>query len=228
MRAAISTALLLLLASPLHAEARDKRAAAAHFQQGSALYAEGRWSEALVEFEAGYEAYPLRGFLVNIGQCYRKLERLDEAADAWRRFLATHPSDARLRGEVEEALAEVETARAAESPRPSEPAREAARAPVEPPRPAGEGAQLQIATGRSLSESGEKTANLDVVAPQPTHAELVQSPPPAKAKKSRAWVWALVGVAAASVTVAAVTAGVVESQASTPRGGSLGLIDGRR
>src|SRR2546421_965577 len=106
MRATIGA--LILLAGV--AMASDKRLASAHFQQGSQLYADGRWAEALVEFEAGYDAYPLRGFLVNIGQCYRKLERLDEAADAWRRFLATHPSDVRLRDEVTDALAEVESA----------------------------------------------------------------------------------------------------------------------
>ena len=47
------------------AQSRDKKTAAAQFQKGRALYAEGRWSEALEAFRAGHEAYPLPGFQVN-------------------------------------------------------------------------------------------------------------------------------------------------------------------
>lgn len=202
--------LVLLGAAPLRADSRDKHAAASHFQQGSALYAEGRWSEALSEFQAGYESYPLRGFLVNIGQCYRKLERLDEAADSWRRFLATHPPDSRLRTEVEEALSEVAAARS----EPTEPPK--TEAPSQPAPP--EAAPPNLAPTPPVEEPPPAEQALRMKQPEPA---------PIK-KKSRAWVWALVTVAAASVTAAAVTAGVVEWQASTPRGGSLGLIDGRR
>ena len=80
-------ALLLALPATAFAQARDKRAASAHFQKASGLYAAGRYEDALEEFKAGYEAFPLPGFLVNIGQCYRKLDRLDEATEAFKRFL---------------------------------------------------------------------------------------------------------------------------------------------
>jgi tetratricopeptide (TPR) repeat protein len=199
MRAAL---VCILLVSTAHAE-RDKRAATGHFQQGSSLYADGRWSEALVEFEAGYEAYPLRGFLVNIGQCYRKLDRLEEAADVWRRFLATHPSDAKLRGEVEDALAEVESLLAKQKPAKVEPA----PPPEAPPAP-----KLDLP-----SES---------VATAPAVEVTAASTPPKK--KSKKWVWAVVSVALVTVAAAAVTVGVVEWQASSQHSGSLGLIDGRR
>jgi tetratricopeptide (TPR) repeat protein len=201
MRASILF-LALLSAAPAFAQSRDRKAASARFQQGSALYAEGRWAEALVEFEAGYVAYPLRGFLVNIGQCYRKLERLEEAADTWRRFLSTHPTDSRLRSEVEDALAEVDGLLKQKSA--------AAAPPVSVPPP-------------------PETPNLD--APQPALPQLAADATavevPAK-KKSRRWVWAVVGVAVASLAAAAITVGVVEWQNSSPNGGSLGLIDGRR
>ena len=104
--------IVLTLFVAARADAGERAAAGAHFREGSSLYAGGHWADALAGFEAGSEAYPLRGFLVNIGQCYRKLDRFDEAADAWKRFLATHPADEKLRAEVEDALAEVETARA--------------------------------------------------------------------------------------------------------------------
>jgi hypothetical protein len=182
----------------------DKRAASQHFQQGSQLYADGKWAEALEEFQAGYDAYPLRGFLVNIGQCYRKLERLDEAADAWKRFLATHPSDARLREEVTDALAEVEAAMRA-------------RAPEAPPAP------VQTVVPPPPEEAARATTPSEVPA-----LALTATTAPVERKKSRAWVWAVVGVAVASVAAVAVTVGVVEYQNSTPHAGSLGLLDGRR
>jgi tetratricopeptide (TPR) repeat protein len=187
---------LLLLPSGALAEGRDRRAAAARFDRGSALYADGRYEDALAAFQSGYDAYPLRGFLVNIGQCLRKLDRLDEAADAWRRFLATRPSDPRLRAEVQEALDEVESAIAAR------------RASTPPPPVAAPPTRVE---------------------PPPPEALVAAAPLPEEApkKKSRWWVWALVGVAATSAAVA-VGVGVSEWQAQTPRGGSLGLIDGRR
>jgi tetratricopeptide (TPR) repeat protein len=207
MRAAgLLVALLLLPVATADAQTRDRRHAAARFQAGSALYAEGRWAEALAEFESGYLAYPLRGFLVNIGQCYRKLDRLEEAADTWRRYLATNPPDNRLRGEVEDALAEVETLQ-----------KKLAATAAPPP--------AMVTSAPPPND----TANLD--APQPALPQLALGAAPdagAAKKKSRRWVWAVVGVAVASVAAAAITVGVVEWQNSSPQSGSLGLIDGRR
>jgi tetratricopeptide (TPR) repeat protein len=204
-------ALLILCAAPAHAE-RDRRAASAHFQQGSALYADGRWADALAEFQAGYDAYPLRGFLVNIGQCYRKLDRYDEAADAWRRFLDTHPSDARLREEVTDALAEVDGLRPKSDKR-VEPPPAPAPPPVETAPP-----QLESAPTEAAAPALTSTMALTAPAPREERAP----------KKSKKWVWAVVSVTLVSVAAAAVTVGVVEGQSSTPRSGSLGLIDGRR
>ena len=204
----LAAAWVLFCAAPARAD-RDRRAAAAHFQQGSALYADGRWADALAEFQAGYEAYPLRGFLVNIGQCYRKLDRYDEAADAWRRFLDTHPSDARLREEVTDALAEVDGLR--RKPEKKEPP------PVESAPPPVESAPLPVESAPP-PVAASPALELSAPAPVPERAQ----------KKSKRWVWAVVSVALVSVAAAAVTVGVVEGQSSTTRSGSLGLIDGRR
>jgi tetratricopeptide (TPR) repeat protein len=206
--AGLLAVLVFLCAAPAHAD-RDRRAASAHFQEGSALYADGRWADALSEFQAGYEAYPLRGFLVNIGQCYRKLDRYDEAADAWRRFLDTHPADARLREEVTEALTEVDALRQKIEKKPEPPPAQAESTPVE-------SAPVAVAA----PPDAEAAPAIELTAPAP----LSERAP----RKSKRWVWAVVSVTLVSVAAAAVTVGVVEWQSATPRAGSLGLIDGRR
>jgi hypothetical protein len=69
-----------------------------------------------------------------------------------------------------------------------------------------------------------------VAEPAPSVA-LQWSPAPARTaapRRNRWWVWTLVGVAVAGVAAGAVTVGLVESQAQSPRAGSLGLVDGRR
>ena len=104
---------LVLLAVAAPAWARTTRAAdtreraSVHWKSGSARYAAGEWSAALDEFEAGYAAHPSAAFLVNIGQCLRKLDRLDEAALAFRRFLDGHTGSARTRLDVYDALEDV-------------------------------------------------------------------------------------------------------------------------
>lgn len=81
--------------------------AAAHFRLGSTRYAEGDYAGALVEFRAGYAADPVPAFLVNIGQCLRRLDRLDEAALAFRQFLDTRSGSQRVRLDVWDALEDV-------------------------------------------------------------------------------------------------------------------------
>ena len=102
---------LLLASAPVGArttrvaDARER--AHVHFKSGSQQYAAGKWSAALDEFEAGYAAHPSPAFLVNIGQCLRKLDRLDEAALAYRRFLDAHTGSSRTRLDVYDALEDV-------------------------------------------------------------------------------------------------------------------------
>lgn len=109
-RAAIVVA-VVLVASPVRArtthvaDARER----AHvlYKSGSQLYGAGRWAAALDEFEAGFNAHPSPAFLVNIGQCLRKLDRLDEAALAFRRFLDARTGSPRTRLDVWDALEDV-------------------------------------------------------------------------------------------------------------------------
>lgn len=234
MRARGLGALLLaiLLALPAMGAEHDKRSAAAHFKNGRALYADGRFADALDQFQAGYQAYPLVGFLVNIGQCQRKLGELDAAAGSFQKFLASDPPE-ELRGEVTDALAEVrgEIARRdqAESQRRTAQASAAPRdatstglTPVPeltdaPPAARAPSAAAPVEPAPAPAASVETAPALALSATPP--------PPPTVHKKSRAWVWALVGIAAAGAAAAGVAVGVIET--ATPRG-SFGVIDGRR
>jgi tetratricopeptide (TPR) repeat protein len=208
---------LLLAAAPTTtawAQTRDKKAAAGHFQSGRQLFEQGRWADALAEFQAGYEAYPLNGFLVNIGQCYRKLERLEEARDTWQKFLESSAGDRTLRAEVDEALGEV---RAEIDKRSQEDARR--RADEESKR-------------RALAESAARERQADLSlhsssAAVSSSATAVSTAAPQR-KKSRWWVWTIVGVVAAGAVASAVTVGVIYGQPQQPQPGSLGLLDGRR
>jgi tetratricopeptide (TPR) repeat protein len=211
----IAILLVLLVATPpaAWAQAHDKKVAAAHFKEARGLYDQGRWAEALTEFQAGYEAFPLPGFLVNIGQCYRKLERLELARDTWQKFLESNPSDERLRAEVDEALVEV---RGELDKRAQE---EAARAmQAEAKRRA---VAASIAREHAAQEAALTHPDLTQVVASPT-------PEPRPTKKSKWWVWTLVGVIGAGAVASAVAVGVIYGQPQGPQPGSLGLLDGRR
>jgi tetratricopeptide (TPR) repeat protein len=109
-RAAIVVA-CVLVASPGWArtthvdDARER--ALVHYKSGSQRYGAGQWTAALDEFEAGFRAQPSPAFLVNIGQCLRKLDRLDEAALAFRRFLDSRSGSPATRLDVWDALEDV-------------------------------------------------------------------------------------------------------------------------
>ncbi len=111
MRCAVALLASLLVVAPASAhttrvsDARER--ASSHFKSGSAHYASGEWAAALDEFQAGYAAQPSPAFLVNIGQCLRKLARLDEAALAYRRFLDLRAGSPRTRLDVWDALEDV-------------------------------------------------------------------------------------------------------------------------
>jgi len=225
---------LLALCAPLTAHAGDKRAASVHFQKGRALYDLASWAEALDEFRAGYEAYPLPAFYVNIGQCLRKLDRVDEAAEAFRHFLDTNPTDARLRVEVEEAYAEVKADldRRAEVNDKRKHDEESARQSL-----LDSIAREQRAQAREQKAATPREADLNM-RPSPivasniassTNNEIHHDAAPAKARKnSRWWVWTIVGVVAAGAVAGGVAGVVIGTQPVQPHAGSLGLLDGRR
>ncbi|MBI2895663.1 MAG: PEGA domain-containing protein [Deltaproteobacteria bacterium] len=96
-----------LLLAPAFAMAQPQdRLARTHYQAGSSYYEQGRWSDALQEFE---EAYRLSSearkpaLLYNIGLTQERLGRLAEAIESFRRYLEDSPQ-ARDRETLEERI----------------------------------------------------------------------------------------------------------------------------
>jgi tetratricopeptide (TPR) repeat protein len=80
--------------------------AAAHYQLGEHAYADGRFADALSEFQLGYALAPRPEFLINFAQVHRKLGRLGDAGIDCERYLATGPSPARA-ADVQRLLAAI-------------------------------------------------------------------------------------------------------------------------
>src|SRR5262245_45017825 len=71
------------------------------FRRGQELVRVGDYRGAARAFEAGHAAAPRVGFLLNIGNCYRKLGELGRAREYYRRFLDESPADHASRADVE-------------------------------------------------------------------------------------------------------------------------------
>jgi len=85
------------------------RQARQHFDAAERLFALGRFTEALREYEAAFEAKPLPAFLFNIGQCHRNLGDYAAAIFSFRKYLHL-ASDAPNRDAVDDLIAELEVA----------------------------------------------------------------------------------------------------------------------
>src|SRR6185369_2081318 len=90
-------------AAPSEAE----RTARSHFQAGEAHFKAGAFDEALKEYQAGYDAKPLPGFLVNIAQCQRRLGDLKTARATYQKFVLVAP-DSPLVPQVRSMIAEID------------------------------------------------------------------------------------------------------------------------
>jgi tetratricopeptide (TPR) repeat protein len=135
MRVAVVLSLCVALAAPARAAGDDEERARGHYEIGLGLYRLGDYHGALKEFAAGYELAHKPGFLLNLGQTYRKLGELREARDMYRQFLADVRGDDPARAQAQKVLAEIEeairTQPAQRTPPPAVPT--VSEAPVEPP-----------------------------------------------------------------------------------------------
>jgi tetratricopeptide (TPR) repeat protein len=97
-----------LLSAPARAASPEaEKEARAHFQAGEAQFKEGAFDEALVEYQKGYDAKPLPGFLVNIAQCQRRLGDLKKARATYQKFVLVAP-DSPLVPQVRSMIAEID------------------------------------------------------------------------------------------------------------------------
>jgi tetratricopeptide (TPR) repeat protein len=112
---------MLLLAVVAHAEDDSNSRARAHFEIGNGMYRLGDYRGALREFAAGYELTRKPGFLINLGQTYRKLKDLPRAREMYRQFLSVTPQDDPARGAVKQVLDDIERELRDQPPSPTEP-----------------------------------------------------------------------------------------------------------
>jgi tetratricopeptide (TPR) repeat protein len=90
----VVVALAVLLSHSPVAGARetgDAEAARWHYDQGARLYEQGRWADAIREFETARGYRPSAAFDYNIARCHEHLEEWSLAADAYERYLAAKP-----------------------------------------------------------------------------------------------------------------------------------------
>jgi tetratricopeptide (TPR) repeat protein len=98
----------VLLSGPAPAASPEaEKEARAHFQAGEAHFKAGAFDDALAEYQQGYDAKPLPGFLVNIAQCQRRLGDLKKARATYQKFVLVAP-DSPLVPQVRSMIAEID------------------------------------------------------------------------------------------------------------------------
>ena len=76
---------MLLMGGVAHADTQQE--AGVHFERGETARNEGRYREAITEYEQAYDLVPHPFALYNIGICYEKLGDWKQAADYFERYL---------------------------------------------------------------------------------------------------------------------------------------------
>jgi tetratricopeptide (TPR) repeat protein len=208
-----------LLATP--ARAADKKVdprvearAREHIQKGAAALRAGHYDDAMTEFEAGYAAVPLPGFILNMGHVQRQAGNLAKAYDYYRDYLELDPKSSQ-RAEVEKTMAEIDGKLAAKA------SSRAAPATTSPPRP-----NLALPAAQDDHEEPEGLKAL------PAKPVVTSSPTPASASASaptddgafytRWWFWGAVGAVAAAGVVTFLLVGRGNDYTSSGTWGALG------
>ncbi|MCA9667919.1 MAG: tetratricopeptide repeat protein [Myxococcales bacterium] len=184
----------------------DVAAAKVAFKKGEAAYADGRFGEALGHYLEAFKQKPLNGFHFNLGLCYRKLGKHEEAIKHFKAYLGGSTSESnRARAIALIKLSEVD-AKAARD-------RERRLRDVAPPK-----------------QPPPKTNTGDIAAKGPD-----QRKPPKKRVDgdddkprrglSPALFWTGAAVTAALAVIGSVTGGVALSKASTYNDGATSVAE---
>jgi tetratricopeptide (TPR) repeat protein len=105
MRAAILCLAMVLVGGGV--ARADAGGARSHFLSGLTLYSQGKYAEALHEYQAAWVQWEDPELLLDMAECNRHLGKLDEAREQYRGFLERAP-ESPLRGSVERQLARLE------------------------------------------------------------------------------------------------------------------------
>lgn len=254
--AALAFALLLPSAAPAAeasaaAEADSRTAEAkARFKQGVALYKQGRWGEAVEEFETAYRLKPHGVVRFNVAQCYEKLGQVAQALKSYHLYLREVP-EAEDKAAVLSSIASLEKSLADRGLQQllvfSEPPGAELAVDGQPQGRTPWSGELPLGAHKvALSLPGHESASQDVqladkslpvevrlaataAAPPPATSaapkEATTAPPATTTnarpeQKQRLWTWVVAGAAAASL-VAAVGCGVAAQSASDQLRGSV-------
>ena len=243
-------AALLLCATSARGADPSTRLARQHYQEGTSLYREARYPEAIEAFKAAYAVKHNGVVFFNIAQCYEKLGDLPNALESYRRYLTEVPA-AEDRSTVETVISNLQTRVQALKNQTQD-----VRVSTEPSGAAVEVEQTARGTTPLEMKLGPGTYAVRVtrdgfvpvdrsitVSNAPVQLELTLSPltntPPlvdAAALQSkegrphrRVWTWVAVGVGGASVLGAATMGGLAaQSQQNYFKGSppTRGTIDG--
>ncbi|TSC25079.1 TonB-dependent siderophore receptor [Corallococcus sp. Z5C101001] len=150
-----------------------------HFRNGMNLIDQKQFDEGIAELEEAYNIKPHPSVLYNIARAYQDAGRLDEALDAYKRYLASNPPDA---ANVQAQVTRLEATRQAaqaEAPAPGAQPNttgSGSSLPMPPPPPTSIQAQQQLA---ALMERLEKAVNrAESLAAQPAPAQATPTPGP--------------------------------------------------
>jgi tetratricopeptide (TPR) repeat protein len=190
MKWVVFTAVLLLAigSGRAHAVKPDaEKQARGSFERAEVHFKEGKFAEALAEYQAGYAVAPLPGFLINIAQCHRRLGDLNQARAAYRKFIIVAPDSPYIH-EVKAIIVELDDLLMINANN---------ETPPPPTQVPSNPAPVAAEKSPSLTPSRqtETTNNLLVTAPA--------TPVPEAASGTRWWFWGTVG---AVVVVGAATA----------------------
>jgi tetratricopeptide (TPR) repeat protein len=196
--ASLLNGLSVSVAAPTtEAEQQSRRS----FQKAEAHFRAGLFSEALSEYQEGYDLVPLPGFLINIAQCQRRLGDLKQALITYRKFIMVAP-DSQYVPDVKKLIDEL-------------------RALVED----AERASASNPEGVGVGESAPSLEPPAAVPNEASRTDLVAAPvlPPPKESKTRWWLW---GAAAATVVVGVTVAvfAFKDPGTTTVSSGSLGTL----
>ena len=186
--AAVMAFAVLLPSAAAAATPEAEKESRAHFQAGEARFKAGAFDEALAEYQKGYQAKPLPGFLVNIAQCQRRLGDLKSARATYQKFVLVAP-DSPLIPQVRSMMAEIDALLEKEQEKPP-----AETVTEEKPKP----------------EAPPPAATPPLEAPAPVLVAAAPAPAPAPASTGhRWWLWGALGavVVGGAITAVALSTG---------------------